>query len=484
MLAEPINTPSGYLRNELYSWNDTHFVDYTHQANLHLPMTPETERHRLPSRQRSPKESRDERDQRHAYPPRKASLAHFYSAGSDALSPQYSIDFSGFCSSDEEEPSAPATNFLPRAIVNDSYTNVDSIYQMFHGSEQNEEGAVGAPAPVSLPLSPRLSEVVDMYDWARRFPKNMDEETRPLLGQEDTCGGEGLIHSHGAESTEVGSPKSRDIKRSRSVRQLPKLPKLQIHLRSRSSTRCERSPSPSRNSHRNAQQNGFSPDMMDAIHYMSPPPTADTDRSGYMLYREDASTTWKRRWCTIEDNHMHVCTSDEKGTSPIASIRLIPGLSVIPEDTPGTPTSSASHSPTSPRGSIFAFKVVAPQQPRSPYLFAAETRLDMVLWIASIIRAAENAGKKKVERTLIPIHSSNEKQQQQTRGRSRSWGRSPKSSGEESPNPFKGGRNVIDVPLSKPLPAAKPTSSSGSDPKLASSMKRRFTLYMLRPRKS
>lgn len=137
----------------------------------------------------------------------------------------------------------------------------------------------------------------------------------------------------------------------------------------------------------------------------------------------------------------------------VTMIALSQDLVVLPDDT-SSPTSATGTLGRSNKAQ-FAFKIVAPQPGTGshavPFYFAAESRLDMLKWIADMVKAAEYGGVAKTPRTLIPI-----------RGRAKSFSRVPLCS-------------LPGFGPEKSSQQAQPPSPSSS----TSSTSRRFTLQSI-----
>ncbi|KAJ3175600.1 hypothetical protein HDU87_006097 [Geranomyces variabilis] len=129
------------------------------------------------------------------------------------------------------------------------------------------------------------------------------------------------------------------------------------------------------------------------------------EREGVLWYRGHSDTKWQRAWCVVRDKTVWVYASRDD-ILPMDQISLVPGVSVLPMDSTPDNDSAPAFTPPPSRTS-HGFTVTTPlRRPRADVRqqhnhFAATDRLDMLLWMAQMIRTSQGAAH--VPRTLVPI---------------------------------------------------------------------------------
>ncbi|KAI8905340.1 hypothetical protein DFJ77DRAFT_211407 [Powellomyces hirtus] len=135
-------------------------------------------------------------------------------------------------------------------------------------------------------------------------------------------------------------------------------------------------------------------EMMAFDHSTSP------DREGMLWFRANDTSPWLRAWCVVRHQHVFV-HSPVQDMAIIAQVPLSPGVVLLPaEDFPRARIPAGSTRLTARGADQYAFTTTAPGE-CCPFFFAADSRLDMMLWMAQLIRTAQ--GFAAVPRTLIPI---------------------------------------------------------------------------------
>ncbi|KAJ3132862.1 hypothetical protein HDU90_006582 [Geranomyces variabilis] len=131
------------------------------------------------------------------------------------------------------------------------------------------------------------------------------------------------------------------------------------------------------------------------------------EREGVLWYRGHSDTKWTRVWCVVRDKTIWVYAS-RQDILPMDQISLVPGISVLPMDSTPVDVSALPFTPPPSRTS-HGFTVTTPlRRTRADVRqqhnhFAATDRLDMLLWMAQMIRTSQGAAQ--VPRTLVPIVS-------------------------------------------------------------------------------
>ncbi|KNC98808.1 uncharacterized protein SPPG_05786 [Spizellomyces punctatus DAOM BR117] len=309
-----------------------------------------------------------------AVPPRKASLSHAMGV---------SVSLTG--SPQGEEPPIPGRD-MAGALEQEQYIKVSSIYQTFFTSEPEEmEESRSQTLSRTNSMHVQMCDLMDMY--------NMDEAT-PIPRLERSLTTESVRSewptsdnhasrksSKSSKSSKTSSDRSGSLGRPKSPKLLP------IFGNGTLARTLSRSKSRTVDTPRTLAEQGLT----------------NPDREGHLLFRVDRDSPWKRRWCLLKNEHVYVLKSQMDNTV-MTIIMLTPDLIVLPDDSGGNSTGTTSRS----NKAQYAFKIVTPQPGTGshaiPFYFAAESRLDMLMWIADLVKVA-NGAPIKAPRTLIPIRS-------------------------------------------------------------------------------
>ncbi|KAI9096262.1 hypothetical protein DFS34DRAFT_161035 [Phlyctochytrium arcticum] len=114
-------------------------------------------------------------------------------------------------------------------------------------------------------------------------------------------------------------------------------------------------------------------------HFPSP------DFSGYLSVRADSRRSWKKRWCILNGDMLHILKSQDEPRL-VAEIPLTKNCQILPDSDPGH--------------GKFAFMAIHPASPT--FHFVAESQLAMVSWINALVRAGQQTVRTKPV-PLIPI---------------------------------------------------------------------------------
>ncbi|KAJ3153804.1 hypothetical protein HDU86_005138 [Geranomyces michiganensis] len=139
------------------------------------------------------------------------------------------------------------------------------------------------------------------------------------------------------------------------------------------------------------------------------------EREGLLWYRGHSDTKWQKVWCVVREKTVWVYPS-RQDILPLDQISLDPGISVLPMESSAVDKFTAeSFVPSAPAfapppcRTSHAFTVTTTLRAARTRAhqrhnhFAADSRLDMLLWMAQIIRTSQGAAH--VPRTLVPIVS-------------------------------------------------------------------------------
>ncbi|TPX70422.1 hypothetical protein SpCBS45565_g01769 [Spizellomyces sp. 'palustris'] len=329
-------------------------------------------------------------------PPRKASMSHAMGVSISLTGnaqgeepPMPGRDTAGALEQEQVSTTTrvyPARQILCNLVLAPQYIKVSSIYQAFFTSEPEEmEESRSQTLSRTGSMHVQMCDLMDMYnmDEATPIPRLERSLTTDSVRSEWPTSDKHASRksSKSSKSSKMSSDRSGSLGRPKSPKLLP------IFGNGTLARTLSRSKSRTVDTPRTLAEQGLT----------------NPDREGHLLFRVDRDSPWKRRWCLLKNGHIYVLKSQVDNTV-MTIIMLTPDLIVLPDDSGGNSTGTTSRS----NKAQYAFKIVTPQPGTGshaiPFYFAAESRLDMLMWIADLVKVA-NGAPVKTPRTLIPIRS-------------------------------------------------------------------------------